>query len=786
MSEVIITNQVQDQFKNDYTRYALYTTFKRVLSDFRDGLKPVQRRIIYAMWHDNKAIDHTVKSTAIIGRTMELYHAHGNTSIYGAIKPMANWFEAKIPIIEKQGNFGNIQGHPASAERYTEAKLSKFAMETIIGELVDSPKAVDWFDNYSNTTVEPEYLPVKFPLLLVEGSLGIGVGLRADIPTHNLSEVIDATIYLMHNPDGNIALIPDHCMSCYIYDTDWEKISKTGFGHYRVRGRIDIEDYKGKKTLVIKSLPNLTFLTTVTSKIGELVEKKKIVQIETCKDESKFDTLRYVIVLKNGSDPEFVREMIYKNTMMEQMARINFMTLYGLEPIRMSYKSYIMSFLDTRKSTKFRVYANVLQDIQTKIHRRQAYIKILESGDVDEVIKKIRSYKGTNDDYLIDYLIKKFDITDLQASYIINASIKNLSIGYLEKYKAEEAELWKEEEYYRTRLLDERLIEQDIEQELLDIKAKYGKPRMCKVVKGTSTADSVPKGPMQIAVTEKNFIRKVPGNMNIGSFKNDSLKMVIPIDNSDNMIIFDRQGKVYKLPVHKVQFSDKSTNGIDIRYLIKNLTADIIYIIPESVLRELAKKGSKESKHFLITLTKSGLYKRMDLDDFINAPGSGIVYVKLEPDDYVKDIIVSHSAFNLIVYSNKKAISVNIGDIPHLKRNTKGSKSMYNVDTTDGLCVLDPNKSELIVVTESGRANRLPIIALPQSNQKKGFNVIKLTNTDKINAIMSCNENGIICIKTLKDYYEIPIAQLPIGSTISQGTKIAPMKADKIIRCWIR
>lgn len=720
----------------------------------------------------------------IAGFNLPLICVH-NSSINGAIGPMVNWFESKVPIISGQGSFGNVQGHGPAAPRYTEVKLSKFAMETIIGELVDTTKAVDWFENYSNTTVEPEFLPVKFPLLLVEGSLGIGVGLRADVPSHNLGEVIDATIYLMHNPDGNIALIPDHCMSCYIYDTDWDSISKTGFGHYKVRGVIDIEDYKGKKALIIKSLPDLTFLNTVASKIQDLVAKKKIVQIERCYDESKFDTMRYVIVLKPGADPEFVRDVIYKNTPVEQTLRINFMTLYGLEPLRMSYKSYLLSFLDVRKQTKYRVYANVLQDIQTKIHRRQAYIKILESGEVSEVIKKIRSYKGTDEKYLIEWLVKKFDITDLQASYIINASIKSLSIGFLQKYKDEEYQLHIQEDHYQARLMDERLIEQDIEQELLEIKAKYAKPRTCKLVKGMDSVD-IPRGIMQIVISEKNFIRKVPNNTSFGSFRNDSVKTVLKIDNADNMLIFDEQGKVYKLPVHKIPFYDKSTNGIDIRFLIKGLTANINCVIPESILRELAKKGTHNAKHYLVIVTRNGLYKRMDLDDFINSPGSGILYAKVEPGDYVKDVIITHAAFNLIVYSDKKAISVNVTDIPYLKRNTKGSRAMYNADLIDGLCVLDPNKSDIVVVTESGKANRLPIIALPQSTNKKGFNVIKLSSGDKINAVMSSNPGEIICIKTIHNYYEIPVDQLKVGSSISTGDKIAPMKGDKIIRCWIK
>lgn len=785
MSETILTKNSGEQFKDDYTRYALYTTYKRVLSDMRDGLKPVQRRILYAMFKNSNAVEHTVKSAAVIGDVMKYYHPHGDAGIYSAVKPMVNWFESKVPILDSQGSFGNLEGDPASAARYTEIKLSKFAQECIIGDLSSSVKSVDWLPNYSNTCMEPEFLPVKVPLLLIEGTLGIGVGLRADIPAHNLAEVIDATIQLIADPNSNVILVPDHCMSCDIYNTDWDKISKTGFGHYKIRGRIDIEDYKNKKALVIKSVPDLTFLDTVKTKLEDLVEKKKIIQIENMYDECTPTQMRFVIVLKNGADPEYVRDVIYKNTKMEQTLRINMETLYGLNPLRMSYKSYLLSFIDFRKNTKFRVYANMLQDVQTKIHERDAYIKVLESGEIDNIIQMIRKRKNTDDSELIDYLIKKLKITDLQAKYIITADLRKLSIGYLNKYKEEAKNFEVLRKQYMDIVLDEHKIEAEIVQELLDIKARYGQPRTCRIIEGTDGVN-IPKGMMQVAVTEKNFIRKVPEGTAIGSFRNDSVRTLIQIDNTDSILIFDEQGKVFKLPVHKIPFTDRNSNGTDIRFMIKGLTANINCIIPESVIKELSKKGSHNNKHYLISITRNGLYKRMDLDDFCTVPPSGILYSKLEQGDFIKDIIIAHSNFNIIVYSDRKAVSVNVNEIPYLKRNTKGSKSIYNADVVDGLCVIDQSKSDIIVVTDTGKVNRIPIISLPINGNKKGFNVIKLGANDKINSIVGANNGNILCVKTVKAYYEIPVDQLKVGSSISSGDKVIPMKADQMLRCWIK
>lgn len=786
MPEKISEVASREQFKTDYTRYGIYILYRRVLSDYRDGLKPVQRRILWAMYKNTKAITSRVKSAAVVGDVMKLYHPHGDAAVYGTIKPLVNWFETYIPLIDPEGNFGTFQGDPMAASRYTEIKLTKFTIDAILGDIIDSPEAVDWSDNYSGTTKEPDYLPVKVPLLLVNGSFGIGVGMRADIPTHNLGEVIDATITLMDNPNAEITLIPDHCMNCEIIETDFAKICRSGFGHYRVRGRIVEEDYKGKKALVIKSVPNLTFLNTIVNKIEELIKAKKIIQIESCFDESTVEDMRYVIILRNGSDPNYVKEVIYKNTNLEQTIRVNFETLNGLTPLRLSYKAYLLSFIDFRMMTKFRVYSNKLQAIQTKIHERDAYIKVLESGEIDNIIEMIKKQRTVDDSYLIEYLIKKLKITDLQASYIIGADLKKLSYGYLMKYKQEAVELNAAKDELMRHIMDDRIIKEDIRQELIEIKQKYGKPRNCRVV-SLSEASEVPQGSMTIAITEQNFIRKVPTGTNLGTFKNDTLKTTITLDNTDSVLIFDEMGKVFKLPVHKIPFTDKNTNGIDVRFLVKSLTANIGTVIPESVFKNLYDKGVHNNKHYIVTLTTSGLIKRMDLDDFVTVPPSGIIYAKIDKGDSIKDIVIAHSSFNIIVYSDRKAVNMPVNDIPYLKRNTKGYRAMSNVDYVDGMCVIYNGCTDIVVVTESGRVNRINVVnGLPNSGRgKSGCNIIKLGANDRIVGVVSGTNNDILHVKCTDTDIVIPVQNLKIGSSISTGDKVITTKGNKILHCWI-
>ena len=958
MSEKIFEAQSSKQFEEDYKRYGIYILFRRVLSDYRDGLKPVQRRILWAMYKNTKAITTRVKSAAVVGDVMKLYHPHGdcirgdtviyymdnngkdctdtieniynsgvqeldiitvekdgslrlatatnfrigqytneiyhitinigkrasstikctanhpflstnmkwikaedircgdilfsismdtdscntnftrqddiievtnisiehaenvpmydftvkdyenmlipvyytkdnkrdsydficihNSAIYGTMKPMANWFETNVPLIDPEGNFGTFQGDPQAAARYTECKLSKFAIDNVLADVMDSPECIDWSPTYSGATKEPDYLPVKVPLLLINGSFGIGLGMRADIPTHNLAEVIDATLMLMDNPNAEVTLVPDHCMKCEIFATDFSKICRAGFGHYRIRGVIEEETYKGKKALVIRSVPNLTYLSSITDKIEDLIKAKKIIQIDTCFDESTIYNMRYVIILKPGADPNYVKEVIYKNTGLEQTLRINFETLNGLNPLRMSYKSYLLSFIDFRKMTKFRVYTNRLQAVQTRIHEREAYIKVLESGEIDNIIAIIKKQKTVDDDYLVEYLVKKLKITDLQAKYIISADLKKLSYGYLDKYKQEAIELEAQKNELMRHIMDDHVIEDDIRQELLEVKRKYGKPRNCRIIQNNYFND-IPQGGMTVAITERNFIRKVPVGTQIGSFKNDSIKYCINIDNIDNMIIFDEMGKVFKLPVHKIPFTDKNTNGIDVRFLIKSLTSNISTVIPESVIKSLASTGHHDNKHYLVTLTNSGLIKRMDLDDFVTIPPSGLVYAKVDSGDVVKAVIITHSAMNLIVYSDRKAVIIPVNDVPYLKRNTKGSRSMSNVEHVDGICVIQPGCTDICVITESGRINRINIIhGLPNTSRgKSGSNLIKLGQKDKIVGVVSGNESDIITAKCISTDQCVQIANLKIGSSISTGDKVFTTRNNKIFACYI-
>lgn len=787
MSEKIIKVKASEQYQKDYREYALYVERHRTVPEFRDGLKPVQRRILYAARFVSNALDNR-KSANVVGDTMGHYHPHGDSSIQGALYTMTNWFQTKIPLFQGQGNFGNTYQNVPAAGRYTEVKLSKFSKECILDELVQCREIVDWEPNYDNSKKEPSFLPCKVPLLLINGCSGIAVGDKVDIPSHNINEVIDATICLIQNPKANIVLIPDHCQSCEIVDTDWMEINNKGFGTYKVRGIIDVEPYRGvnKKykdymTLVIKSCPNLTFLESIIDKVENMIKSNKIIGIIDMEEQSSENEMRYVIVLKPGTDPNYIRNELYKNTSLMQTNRVNLKVLDindKQNPAkRLSYKGYLQAWIDFRKLTKLRLFENKLQKQMTRLHMIQLYIWAIESNKTYDIIKIIRANKTTDDNILVEALVKEFKITDIQAKFLINCEIKKLSKGYLNNFKEELNRLTEETNYYRDCILKDGMIENIIIRELEDIKRVFGEPRKCKLIR-ESEVNGIAAGMFKIILTENNFIKKVGENDIITKAKNDNIKFIITGDNSKSILLFDSLGKVYNIPISKIPFADKSSNGIDIRLINKYINSSITAVIYEPLLEQF-KKG------FIVTLTKNGFIKRMTTTDFLAVPTSGLVYCKLDQDDSIIDLLLFGNNAEIVIYGNKKALRIDINDIPILKRNARGCISMSSKTTqVEGMSVISKSFTDIVIVTKNGYINRIIPDSVIKGRSKAGSNVIKLGRNDNIISIYGVNNNDtLVClIMPSGESIEIPVAQIAKGTSISSGTKM--VKGGEIVKVY--
>ena len=772
IEDKIIQVDSHEQYMNNMARYSIYVLYSRYIPDIRDGLKPVQRRILYAMWNDVgcTSLGRKVKSANTVGRVIGVYHPHGDEAVYSAMKPMTNWFECKIPLINYDSNSGSLQGGPQAAPRYTESYISQFSIDCVIGEMIDSKSVVDWQKTFDNHTIEPQSLPVKVPLLLVNGTFSIAIGRRIEVPPHSLNDVIDATLSVLHNPNAKVVLIPDPCQKCEIINTDWKKISNMGFGLLTERGIIEINTMKnGIQYLSIRSTPDLVTANSVMDKIEELIKNNILIQVSDIQDHSTEECLDIRLILKKGADPNYVKQMLYKNTSLQDTKRVNLQVINDTEICSISYKAYIAYFIEYRRECKFRLYNAKMQKAETRLHQIEVYIKILESGDVENIVHMIRNQSSMEESYLVTWLMKKLNITDLQAKFVLHTEIGRLSKGHLKKYKEEFAKLTNDVMGYIDIITNPALIDKEIETELLEIKSKYNQPRKSILI-SEAEASNIPEGEFKIVLTEQNYFKKMAVNDQIKVVKGDQPKCIVIADNSKDLLLFDQMGKVFRLPVSKIAFTDKNSAGIDIRMLIKKATSNIISVMYEPIVETL---NNKASKYFIVSVTKSGLIKKMDLADILSATPSGIIYSKLNQGDQICDILIANAKSDIVVYTGTKALRFAIDDVPYLKRATFGNQSMKTPELIDGISVITGDTKELIVVTAKGRFNKLSASALVRSNRNKsGSKVIKLGKGDFIKNIFTCSGGAIIRVTRIDEVIDINIDDIPTGSSVSSGAKI--------------
>ena len=704
-----------------------------------------------------------------------------NSSIYDAIATLENWFKIKYPLFYGQGSWGNISGAGPAAERYTECSLSEFGYDVLMEELSQTNNVVDWLQTYKrNSDREPEFLPCKLPLLLINGTFGIGVGMTVNLPSHNLKEVIKETQKLLKNPKADVFLIPDFPQECTILDADWKSICDTGSGSFKVRGKIITEQNKdGSYTLKIISLPDNTNTGVVYEKILKMVEAKQLPMIKDIIDniDTKDDNCKpdINIILKPGADPNYVKQVIYAKTTVQSTVSVNFeaVDIDGINTRRFSYKDYLLAFIDQRANVKFRLYCNKLQKALTRHHYIDAFIKVIESGEIDTIIDKIKKSKGSDED-IIEYIIKKCKLTDIQAKFIINSNISKLSARHLMNYRAERKELEKDIQLFEKYVTDDgTLIKTEIYNELTELSKKYGDERKC-VVKSIDEENQIPKGIFKVVITENNYIRKIPDVDKINTVRKDNPKFILRVDNAENILLFDNKGKVFNLPVHKIPISDRTSPGTDVRILVKNLTSNIISVFSEPIFKRISKLGKK---HYLVVATKSNTIKKLDIEDFLNVGPSGLIYSKVRDDDEVTGLALAAHDLDVVVNSNHKALRMKLKDITLLKRNAYGPKAMNTEEPINGLSVIYPDSSDIIVLTRNGKLNRFgsPLMS-SHARGSKGSSCIKLDTNDEIFGIYGASETDKIRIVTSDLVEEIPIANIKVKSSIAAGQKILSSK----------
>lgn len=711
-----------------------------------------------------------------IGKCIPMISSH-NSSIYDAFVSIAAWYKIKHPLMYGFGNWGNVSGASAAAERYTEVALSEFGYDIMIDELAQSGNIVDWIDTYTRKDKEPEYLPAKLPNLLINGAFGIGVGMSINVPSHNLGEVVDATINLIKNPKAKVVLIPDLIQSCDIINTNWEEICNTGRGSFKVRGKIVTEqDKNGNYTLRIISLPDQVTTTSVYEKILDMIADKQLPMVKDVFNSLKDKKPNIIIHLNKGADPSYVKQAIYAKTKVQDTISVNFeaVSMNGIDLERFSYKKYLLDFIDQRMSIKFRLYCNLLQQVMTKHLQIDALVKVVGSKDFDKLMNMIRKYNGTDSEPIIEFMIKNCGVSDIQAKYILARTLPQLSKGHFQAYVKERDELQKKIDTYMKYVTDDgTLIKNEIISDLQELKKKYNTPRLCNLVDAKDD-DAIPKGIFKVIITERNYIRKIPDVDKINIIKKDNPKFILRVDNAENLLIFDNKGKVFNLPVHKIPITDRSGIGTDVRILIKNLTSNIASVYYEPIFEKISKGTNK---HYLTVLTKSNTIKKLDIEDFLNVSPSGLMYSKIKPEDEVVGVSLVPHNLDIAICSGKKVLRCKLKDVPLYKRNAAGSRAMGTNDDITGLSVLYPDSTDIVVVTKNGKFNRFNIAMLSCSSRgRSGNKVIKLDSNDSILNIFAVNETDKIRLLTTDGVEEVSVSEVKVKSSIAAGTKMVQSK----------
>lgn len=784
MSERIVDVNIETQSRLDSQAYAIYVARMRAIPYFTDGLKPVLRRILWCLAYDygNQGF---VKTAKVVGNVIAKYNPHGDSGVEDALRNMINDFSSKYPTVEGSGAWGTKVDPYAAQPRYNECKISKFGLDVFMRDIREDSRSTDWQPNYDNKCMEPVYLPTRIPILLILGQMGIAVGVKTSIPSHNLGDVIDVTIKLMKNPKADFCLIPDECMPCEIIDTDWKEIANTGTGSYIVQGIVETGTYHYQSKsgdypcLIVKSLPDFTFYDKIEETIRKLVKSGKmpyIIDLISKSGVDKKDPKKYrfeeIIVLKKGTDPEFVKEFLYSNTGIRQTRQVRIVVIKNNNLVVMNYREYLLEFINFRRMLIHRRLNLRLQSLKTKIHETDLYIKLLTSGEIENVIKLIRKNKSDAKSEIIEFLINKLRVTPIQAKFLSNITLPQLSLGYLKKCQKDREKYEIEINEIVNDLTNPKKIDEIIINEMLEIKEKYNDKKLCKLIKQSETM-GIGEGVFKLVFMNNNFIKKMNENDQIPLNKLDKINFSVIANNTDNVIVFCKNGKAFRIPVSQIQFTDQASDGIDIRLLNKNCLSNICCATGEEILTNLCR--SKKIKNFMFILTKNGFIKKIDIEDILTAPKSGIIYSKLEPGDEVKSILFGPHNLDLLVYFKNRILRFSSKEVPYLRRSSKGNKVTLSSNAGDmiGMNFLVPNTSYLLITTKNGYVNKLPIEVVSSSTiRKAGLNVIKLAKDDTLNNVWTCNNNSKLLVRESKSTKEIPVESISNGTTISNGIKM--------------
>lgn len=739
IKENVIVREVAKEMKTSYMEYAMSVIISRALPDARDGLKPIHRRILYTMYlaglFSNKPYR---KSAATIGDVLGKFHPHGDAAVYDSMVRMAQNFSLRYPLIDGHGNFGSIDGDPAAAFRYTEARLAKIAEEM----LVDITKeTVDFMPNYDNTLKEPMVLPSKLPQLLINGSSGIAVGMATNMAPHNIGEVVDGMLAYLDNKDITVDELmkkipgPDFPTGAQILGrAEIKKAYETGRGKIKLRGELEIEPMTASRNkIVIHSLPYQVNKATLIEKIVELAKEKRIDGISEVRDESDKDAqVRVVIELKRDVNANIIVNQLFKYTQLELTFGIINLALVKNEPKLLPLKEQIEIFINHRKIV-------IVRRTKFDLDKTEARLHILDGLKIaiDNIDEVIRIIKASYDDPK-EKLMERFGLSDIQAQAILDMRLKTLSGLQIEKINEEYDELMKLAKYLRSILESEQKQIDIIKEELTEMKEKYNDERRTKIVADQGEIeieDLIDDEDSVIALTNHGYIKRMPvdtyKNQNRGGKgitgmnlkENDFINDLFVVSTLDHVLFFSNKGKLYRLQGYQIPEASRTARGTAIVNILP-LEQDekINAVIP-------IKKYSKDN--FLVMATKNGIMKKTNLAEYETSRTSGLKAIALDEGDELISIKKTTSKDNIIVGTKfGKCIFFNEKELRPLGRNTRGVKAITlgKDDEVIGMDNIHDDKASLLTITENGFGKRTELSEYTvQKRGGKGVFTHKLT-----------------------------------------------------------
>lgn len=781
MGELIVV-PLEEELKESYLNYAMSVIVGRALPDVRDGLKPVQRRILYAMYEMGNDWNKPYKKSArIVGEVIGKYHPHGDLPVYEALVRLAQDFTMRYPLIDGQGNFGSIDGDAPAAMRYTEVRLARIAHEL----LADIEKeTVEFMPNYDNTLKEPIVLPSKIPNLIINGSSGIAVGMATNIPPHNLSEVIEALLALLKDPNlsnedlMNFIKGPDFPTGAYIIGVEGIKKAYTsGKGLIKLRAKYKLEKEKDKLKIVFTELPYQVSKAKIVEKIAELIKNKKIEGLSEVRDESDKEGIRIVVEVKKewSSTPHSLVQKIYQLTPLETTFGIIMLALVHGKPEILTLKDLLQHFLNWRKTIILRRTHYELKRVKEKAHILEGFLKALSY--IDEIIELIKRAQSPQDAQ--EKLIKKFNFTEIQAQEILNLRLQKLTALEREKIFLEYEELKRAISYYEKILSHEPTLIKVIEEELKEIKEKFGDERRTQILEKEEeiviSEEKLPYQEVLILVSEENYIRKLSlslfspqkrgGKGSLAFTLEEKLKTAFQISSNQNLWIFTEKGKVYPLDLQKIPYFSKSSKGTYIKNIVPYIEESLAFLLP------VAEKG------FLILITAQGVIKKIEVEELKNLKKNGLLVITLRKEDYLKGGVLT-SGKNSLVIVTKKGLALHFKEeaLKTMKRNSEGVMGI-KLDREDRVLTLlkAEEKGNLFTITTKGYGKKTPLtefriqeragkgLIAHQLNEKTGFLADSLILLPKDEVLIFASSGKVIRVKE---------EEIPSQGRVTKGVRI--------------